>query len=170
LSKWFPAAHEARILTPLVPALDSGRKVIGFYRFLLPAPRPDGPPAPRVPARPLGWRTVRWLVDDDETRRLLQDGGSRATQVDYPPVTRRDISRHGCRVRVPSAREVDRVDIRVTHGLETFRIIAYHDKRPRDAQAPEAGRPLCMVAESSEGIPFRPLSELIARRLGLPGD
>jgi hypothetical protein len=42
LGRWFPPATQVRIVTPLVPAYDPRRDLIGFYRFLLPAPTPTG--------------------------------------------------------------------------------------------------------------------------------
>lgn len=59
---WFPPANAVRVLTPLLPAYDVARNVIGFYRIVLPRPRLGAPPVDPLPSAPLGLRTARFLL------------------------------------------------------------------------------------------------------------
>jgi VWFA-related protein len=68
LPDWFPPPTRVRIVSPLVPAFDTERRTVGFYRVLLPQPDPRGPPSDPVPPFPLALtftRTVAAELGDD---------------------------------------------------------------------------------------------------------
>jgi len=62
LSRWFPPPTQVRIVTPLVPAYDAERDLVGFWRILLPRVTTGGP-RDAVPERPLGLTFVRDLTE-----------------------------------------------------------------------------------------------------------
>ncbi|MFQ5671175.1 MAG: hypothetical protein ACE5HD_11760, partial [Acidobacteriota bacterium] len=62
LAAWFPPPVQVRSLALLSPAYDPDRDVVGFYRVILPEPVAGGPPRDRVPERPVGLETVRWML------------------------------------------------------------------------------------------------------------
>jgi Ca-activated chloride channel family protein len=71
IRRWFPEGEVVRILTPLVPLYDAGRREIGFYRVILPRADDAGNVA-SVAERPFGLRLVVGLLSDDETRTALR--------------------------------------------------------------------------------------------------
>ena len=82
LARLLPPAVEGRTITPLLPAYDPSRDAIGFHRFLLPAPRPDGAIPTLVEPRPLGLELLLWLRARGELGRLVP-AGAEVTAIDY---------------------------------------------------------------------------------------
>ncbi|MCK5438751.1 MAG: VWA domain-containing protein, partial [Gemmatimonadetes bacterium] len=82
IREWFPEGEPIRMLTPLVPIYDEGRREIGFYRVILPRADGHGDVA-SVAEQPLGLRIVAEMVSDDETRRWLRSEGWRVAAVDH---------------------------------------------------------------------------------------
>jgi len=70
LALWFGPATSVRVITPMIPSYDIDRDIIGFYRFVLPWPRP-GVKVELVLDRPLGLLTMRWLFDRPGVAGLL---------------------------------------------------------------------------------------------------
>ena len=61
--EWFPPPTRVRIITPLIPAFDPQRELVGFYRILLPQVDSRGrPPPDRVPEAPLGLTFLRQVI------------------------------------------------------------------------------------------------------------
>jgi VWFA-related protein len=92
LTGWLPPPTRVRILTPLLPAYDPDREVVGFYRVLLPVTRVGGHPVDQVPTAPFGVLTLRWLFDQAAIRHHHL-GDLRLTSLDHaripPSVSRR---------------------------------------------------------------------------------
>jgi hypothetical protein len=62
-------------VTPLVPAYDSTRDVIGFYRLVLPTLRGVGPPLDLVSERPFGLEILDRLLEDPRLAQSLARSG-----------------------------------------------------------------------------------------------
>ncbi len=63
LGTWFPPPTQVRIVSPLVPAYDEQRDLVGFFRILLPDVAVVGPPPNGIPERPLGLTFLRHLTE-----------------------------------------------------------------------------------------------------------
>jgi Mg-chelatase subunit ChlD len=87
--RWFPPPTHLRVVTPMVPAYDPERDVVGFYRLVLPTVAEAGPPVDRVPAAPLGVGLARWLVDATRPEEL-DTGALRVEALRYGVVDRRE--------------------------------------------------------------------------------
>jgi hypothetical protein len=83
LARLLPPAVRGRTITPLLPAYDPARDAVGFHRFLLPAPRPDGARPVVVAPRALGLELLLWLRARDELGRVASQG-ARVVAIDYP--------------------------------------------------------------------------------------
>jgi hypothetical protein len=171
LGRWFPPATQVRILTPLVPAYDPRRDLIGFYRFLLPAPTPTGEGAETVPERPLGLLALRSLLNEPAAGRILLGGGVRVESLQYAAVKRRELRRAGC---VPDARtageQFGKVAIEfheTSAGAASFRLAAFFSGPAERTGAPgPRPRPGCLaverVARASAGRVGRELAAVLA--------
>lgn len=69
---WMPPPSRVRVVTPLVPAYDARRDVVGFYRFSLPHFRGGGPPVDLIPERPFGLEILDMLLEDDDVAAALR--------------------------------------------------------------------------------------------------
>jgi hypothetical protein len=85
LLSWFPLTADIRVITPLVPAYDEGRDVIGFYRIVLPRFRGAGPPFDPIPERPFGAEILDLLLGDAELATDLHQAAT-VTRTDCGPV------------------------------------------------------------------------------------
>ena len=85
IQHWFPEGAPVRILAPLVPLYDAGRREIGFYRVILPRADGQGEVA-RVPERPYGLRFVVEMLAGDGTRVALRSDGWRVAAVSHRTV------------------------------------------------------------------------------------
>jgi len=63
LGEWFPPPTQVRIVSPLVPAYDEDRDLVGFWRILLPDVAVVGAPPNGIPERPLGLTFLRHLTE-----------------------------------------------------------------------------------------------------------
>ena len=170
LERWFPAPTHVRIITPLVPAIDTGREAVGFYRFVLPRAEAERAPLDGVPPEPLGLDFFRWL---------RERGGEAAGDVEvhelaYEPLLWRD--RRRVRRALEKGTDADTAwrKLRVLQAdvgpagsvAPTVRLTAYY---PGHGQAvengPEAG-PLCLTARPLE----RSRGPWVAGMLGLACD
>ena len=95
LREWFPPAISARVVAPLVPAYSPERDVIGFYRFVLPRPRPDVARIDAIPPRPLALLTVLWLGREELLGRF-DDAPPHVLAVDYRPVQDLELLENAC--------------------------------------------------------------------------
>ena len=170
LSGWLPPPTRVRILTPLLPAYDPDRDVVGFYRVVLPVARVGGDPIDQVPGAPYGLLTLRWLMDEagigDRLPKRVQ-----LTSLDHsrlaPAVARRLMggTRDG-EERPWRPRPVRRVELELTTSsseLEVLRVAVYLAQDPEllDPDAGEQGGPYCMEVES-EGPALRDLADAIS--------
>jgi len=181
LSAWLPPPTRVRILTPLLPAYDPDRDVVGFFRVVLPVARVGGDPVEQVPAAPYGLLTLCWLIEKTPIGDRLP-AGLQLTSLDHrriaPSVAR--LLMGGARdgeERSPRPRPARRVELELTtsgSGDDVLRVAAYLAQDPEllNTDAGEQGGPYCMKVES-EGSDLRDLdgaiSALIARDdLGCP--
>ncbi len=84
LGVWLPPPTRVRILTPLIPAYDPERDVIGFYRVALPNPRVGARPVGQVPEAPYGLLTLLWIMEHGNVEMPL--GGLRLARLDYDSI------------------------------------------------------------------------------------
>ena len=154
LGRWFPPAFDLRIVALLLPAYDPERDVVGFYRFVLPRPRSDDVEPRPLPERPLGLRTVRWLLDRTGARAAIA-GRAEVLDVDYGPVSRRAVRRAGCPTAMasdPGATAVA-LTLATTEPAESpglLYVAAYYPgPDPAVGAAPSA--PACFRIEAGEG-------------------
>jgi VWFA-related protein len=171
LGRWFPPATQVRIVTPLVPAYDAGRDLIGFYRFLLPAPTPTGEGSETVPARPLGLLALRWLLEGEEAASVLLGGGVRVSSLEYASAKPRELRRAGCAPDTRAAAEaIERVAIEFherSADAVAFRLVAFFSPPAESPGTPGAGlRPICLavdrIARGSPGRTGRDLAAVLA--------
>lgn len=169
LGHWFPPATQVRIVTPLIPAYDAGRDLIGFYRFLLPAPTPTGKGAGTVPKRPLGLLALRSLLDEEEARRALFRSELRVGSLEYAPAKRRELRRAGCGPDSGATGEaIDKVTIEFRESSAdavSFRLAAFFTLPAGPPGAPDPWlRPACLAVEGiARGSPGRAGRDLAAR-------
>jgi hypothetical protein len=168
LQQWFPPATSVRILTPLIPAYDPDRQRIGFYRFLLPSPRQLGGRPELVPARPLGFETLRWMIDDRRIAALLL-GRVRLESIDYASAKRRELIEADCfAARDDPAKSWRRVGLTLT--VDDFdiplRLSAYWSVVWPPIGA-EPGEPLCVRVDKQQDGPaaLRDLAVQLAESL-----
>jgi VWFA-related protein len=172
-SRWLPPPTRVRILTPLLPAYDPDRDVVGFYRVVLPVARVGGDPVDQVPAAPYGLLTLRWLLGEPGITGQVP-GNLRLASLDHrkipPSVSRRLMS--GVRddeERPPRPSPARRVELELTtstSGEEGLRVTAYLARDPEllYPDAGEQGGPYCMTIES-EGLELRDLAGAISARI-----
>jgi hypothetical protein len=136
---WFPPPVDLRVHTPLVPAFEEERGVVGFYRFLLDRPEPGGPHGTRPPWL-LATRVVEWLLGQPALRGTLGDLEVRGVSYDRPSrEERRTLRPRGAR---RSLRTVDLSLVPTVAGTgPPLRIRAHFDE-----SAAGAG-PLCMTVD-----------------------
>ena len=132
LPEWFPPATSVRIVAPLVPAYSPDRDVIGFYRFVLPRPRPNVARIDAIPPRPLALQTALWLRRKELLGRL-GDAAPHVLALDYRPVQKLELHETDCSVpdrgaTTPTSKV--RIDIGSARDLPALTLVAYfHDGR-----------------------------------------
>lgn len=159
LTEWFPPALDVRILTPLVPALDAERETMGFYRFLLPWPRPPRSRGGLAP-RPLVLESVRMLIGSPGAERLLR-GRARIGEAGLVAIGRRELRRDGCAAQDKATTGAWRVefDLRVGSSAEadrSVRLRAYYALSATGEAGQEvAARPACWIVDhpAADGDP-----------------
>jgi hypothetical protein len=177
LGRWFPPATQVRIVTPLVPAYDPRRDLIGFYRFLLPAPTPTGKGAETVPSRPLGLLALRSVLDESEARHILLDGAVRVESLEYAAANRRELRRTGCAPASRAGRDkIEKVAIEFRESsadAASFRLAAFFTRPADRAGVPDRrSRPVCLavegIARASAGRAGRELAAVLAADRSAP--
>jgi hypothetical protein len=153
LGGWFPPAVRTRIVTPLLPAYDAERDLVGFYRFILPSPRAHGRQPSPIPRLPHALQAVRLLLEREEVADALV-GGARAFELRYDDGKRRLARRSDCPPGIEWPRRVVRVEISLAGPLveesgSPLYLVAYF---PADVPGSDGGAapaaPLCMRFES----------------------
>jgi VWFA-related protein len=160
LRAWLPPPTRVRVLTPLLPAYDAERDVIGFYRVLLPAPRVGWPPVEQVPDAPYGLLTLRWLVEQGGMAEYL-GGDVRLAALSHrrldPPTARRLVNTTASRgagggvSRPPPTRSVSlEFGAASGHGVHegTLTVTAYVSRDALQPDAADPGGPFCMQFET----------------------
>jgi len=176
LRAWLPPPTRIRVLTPLLPAYDPERDVIGFYRVVLPGPRVGWPPVEQVPDAPYGLLTLRWLVEQGGMGeylrgdvRLASLGGRRLD----PSTTRRLVNgtmaiSEQSALRAPPTRSVSLEFTNASPGPEgdegTLSVTAYVSRGFEQPDAGDQGGPFCMQVEST-GAPLTADLEKLSRAL-----
>jgi VWFA-related protein len=159
LSGWLPPPTRVRILTPLLPAYDPDRDVVGFYRVLLPVARVGGAPVDQVPAAPFGLLTLLWLIDEAGVGDRIPSS-VRLTELDHrriaPSVARRLKSGVADEDdRPPRPNPAGRVDLELAtsgSGEGRLNVTAYLALDP-ELLHPDAGEqrgPYCITVESDD--------------------
>lgn len=146
VGRWFPPAIDVRIVTPMIPAYDPRRDVVGFYRFLLPWPDLFGPRTPTVPSRPLGLRTALLLVGSGGEE-SLPPGRTGLLALRYDAVGRREWLDAGCPDDRELSRGAEKVELLLAgdepeEGESPLRLTVYYPP------GPVPGRPACWRIEA----------------------
>lgn len=175
IGRWFPPPTRVRITTPLVPAYDPERDVIGFYRVLLPRPEEGGAPADLVPEAPFGLLALGWLLGEPTLGSELR-GGFEVASVDYDTPARGELRRLRQRARergwIERGRWVRAVSIRLERRdapSEALVVKAYFLAGVEPSASRGKREPICMSAEpvpERDGLPeiAEPISRWIASR------
>jgi len=140
LAQVLPPAVQGRIVVPLLPAYDPARDAIGFHRFLLAAPRPDGAPPALVSRRALGLELLLWLDARAELRPLLTPG-ARVEAIDYAPLRGSAFGRADC---ARGAGAVEHVVVRLAGGSSSAPLVL------RACFAAGSAVPACVAVGSAE--------------------
>ncbi len=143
LREWFPPPTRVRIVSPLVPAYDADRDLVGFWRILLPEVAVVGPPRDAVPKRPLGLTFVRELTEVTGGRDAWPTG-VRMQDLSYDWDKRRDRRRivRGARKRKLIPHDVHWRKIPMVHmtlgpdGTDPLPCTVLWDPRPKRPDAP----------------------------------
>jgi hypothetical protein len=143
LGEWFPPPTQVRILSPLVPAYDADRDLVGFWRILLPEVAAVGPPRDAVPERPLGLTFLRNLTEVTGGRDAWPEG-VRMQDLSYRWDKRKDRRRivRGARKRKLIDRNVYWKEIPMVHmtlgpdGSDRLACTVLWDPKPKRQDSP----------------------------------
>jgi hypothetical protein len=166
LGEWFPPAIDARIVTPLVPVYVAEREAIGFYRFVLPAPRAHGRQSSPLPPMPLALMAVRRVMQHPEAADLLA-GRLRPVDLRYGGGDARANLRRGCRSAPAELSGGARIELSLSQiaagDEQPLRLVAYFGDSPGDG-----AEPLCLWFEGGGAELAMRLNGLLSGSSGGP--
>jgi hypothetical protein len=131
LQDWFPPPTRSRVLTPLIPAYDSRRDVIGFYRVVVPRMLRWGPPLDALPEQPTGAGMLEFLLAADDELAAQLRITTQVTTIAVTPLRRAEAREGAPRIfepwptpQPPHSAFLTRVDLLA--GSETISLTGLH--------------------------------------------